>query len=124
MKSLILSILIIAAIITFTVTGTVLTDRSLEEISAYTEKIDSTSADFDVINEQLSSAEKSFSKSEKFLSLTLCDEHLEEIKRGLTDIKSSASAESREGVITAKSRLISYIEELRRLSSFSIETIF
>ncbi len=124
MKSVAISIIMIVAITAFTIIGTVYTERSLTKIAEYASGIPTENIEYDEVLKYAEELEMRFKEDGRFLSLTVCEELLWEAEKCITDVKSAAMASSAEGVITAKSRLTSHLEQLKRLSGFSIEAIF
>ena len=123
MKSLIASIIILSTVLLATVLSSLCISRSLDLID---EKINAinTEEGFDAIKSAADSAERAHQKYHLLYSLMLDDDAVEHTDAYLLDIKSSAEAQSTEGVVIAKSRLIAHIKQIRRLSTFSIESVF
>ena len=61
---------------------------------------------------------------ELYISLTVNHGDLENIESAFAEIIGAARAEDRDGVITTKSRLIDYLDHIRRLSGINIDSVF
>ena len=124
MKSLIASIILMILVIALTVSGSVFLHTSLTDLEQCASNIDAINDSYSEIYSKALLIEESFKKTERFANFILDDDDRETLKEYLEDIKSAAEAESREGILTAKSRLISEIEKTRRLCTFSIDAVF
>ena len=123
MKSLIASIIILSFIMIITVCGSIYVSSTLRNLENDVQRIDLAKG-YNDVHKQLNCAEERHQRSYFFYSLLLDDDAVEQTDAYLCDIKSSAEAESAEGVLTAKNRLIAHLEQIRRLSTFNIESIF
>ena len=123
MKSLITSVILLSLVISITVGGSICTSTQLSKLQHNIELID-TNKNFESIKESVSNIEKSYEKSKYVFSFILDDDSSEKISLYISDIKSSAEAESYSGILTAKSRLIAHIKQIRQLSSINIDSIF
>ncbi len=125
MKSFITAIVIITALIVFSIGGTVLTDKTLlwldDEISAM--PIGDVT-DYDAVYEDILKIEEKYEKADEILALLLTNIDLEKIKSCIDEIKVGAQIEDEMLIKTAKSRLLLHTEQLRRLSGFSMDSIF
>ena len=123
MKSLIASVVILLTILSVTVIGSICVSESLDSLEEKINAINITQG-FEAVKNAADSAEHAHKKYYLLYSLMLDDDAVEQTDAYLLDIKSSAEAESIEGVLTAKSRLIAHIEQIRRLSTLNIESVF
>ena len=122
MKSLICSIIILSSIIITTVVGGIFTEKRLVKfVSLIEETIP------DSISEPSGKTEKIEQEYEDikiYLILFVQKSELREIEMHIADMKSAAKSDDIQGTTEAKNRLILHIEQLRRLSTFNIESIF
>ena len=122
MKSLICSIILLSSIIITTVVGGIYTEKRLVEfVSLIEETIP------DSISEPSGKTEKIEQEYEDikiYLILFTQKSELREIEMHIADMKSAAKSDDIQGTTEAKNRLILHIEQLRRLSTFNIESIF
>ena len=68
--------------------------------------------------------ESEYSRLKPFLILFIREDDIQEIETHIVDIKSAAAENDHTSLTEAKSRLKLHIEQIRRLSVFSIEAIF
>lgn len=125
MKSLVFSSILLITVIAVSIGGAIYTSVTLnklcEQINEEFEECGESCEDISYVACDLKSE---FERVEPGLSLFINDDELSEMRGYYTDIRSAAVADSYEGALTAKSRLVSMIEHLRRLSSFNIDSIF
>lgn len=125
MRSLLLSLAILAAVISVTVLGALYTDIRLERFSDTVEKaIPNDEKDTERIEEGAKAIEDEYESLQKYIILFIHDDGVREIEEHISDIKSAAAFDELGDAMTAKSRLILHIKQLRRLSKFSLEAIF
>ena len=125
MKSLLLSLGILITVISVSVFGAFFTDRQLERFSkTISEAIPNEVTDAESIHEGAAKIEEEYESLRKYIILFIHDDGVREIEEHISDIKSSADADELGDAMTAKSRLILHIKQLRRLSKFSAEAIF
>ena len=124
MKTLIAAIGICALVIGTTVFGALFTDKKL---SSFADDIASAFPDdIEVVSDALEGAkmiEDKYKSIKKYLFLFIHDDEVREIEEHVADIKSAVAANEAGDLISAKNRLRLHIEQLRRLSKFSIESI-
>ena len=65
-----------------------------------------------------------FKYRKSFLALLLNDRDVDEIEMLFEDLKSAAESESQTDLIKAKRRLISKLEQMKRLCAFNIDSVF
>lgn len=125
MRSLLSSLAILAAVISVTVIGALYTDMRLERFSDTVEKaIPNDEKDTERIEEGAKAIEDEYESLQKYIILFIHDDGVREIEEHISDIKSAAASDELGDAMTAKSRLILHIKQLRRLSKFSLEAIF
>ena len=125
MKSLLISIGILVAVLGVSISGALLTDRRLEHFYDGIEAtIPEGATDAAKIYESAIEIENEYESLRKFIILFIHDDEVREIEEHLSDIKSAAEADEVGEVMMAKSRLLLHIKQLRRLSKFSPEAIF
>ena len=124
MKTLIAAIAICALVIGTTVFGAVFTEKKLSSFADDIESAfpDNTGAVYDA-EEGARKIEDEYKRIKKYLFFFIHDDEVREIEEHVADIKSAVSANEQSNLISAKNRLKLHIEQLRRLSKFSIESI-
>lgn len=125
MKSLLISIGILVAVLGVSIFGALLTDRQLEHFyNGIEATIPEGATDAAKIYESAIEIENEYESLRKFIILFIHDDEVREIEEHLSDIKSAAEADEVGEAMMAKSRLLLHIKQLRRLSKFSPEAIF
>ena len=124
MKSLVASCIIFLLIISFTVLGSLYILESMKEIRNDIDQSDNKSNDYSETYNIAIEAEKNFSKRKTFLALLLNDKDIDEIEITFEDFKSAAESQNLSDMTKAKNRLISKLEQMRRLCGFNIDSIF
>ena len=122
MKSLVASCLILLFIAAFTLFGSLYISKSLDELSNAVSPTDD--IDLGSIYETAENAEKIFLSRKNTLSLLLNDKDIDEIEDYIIDLKSAAESKNHSDTAKAKSRLVSKLEQTRRLCAFNIDSIF
>ena len=120
MKSLIASAIILSAVILSVICAATYSVKALDRLGHAAERVSLEIAEATGIEE----VEKQYGKIKPFLSLFVCDSEAREAEGYIEDIKSASLSSDKEALLTAKSRLVLHIEQLRRLAGFSIEAIF
>lgn len=120
MKSLIASVVILCSVVLSVVCAAAYSVNALEKLGQAAESI----AVEDTGSTKIDEVEKQYKRIKPFLSLFACDSEAREMEAYIEDIKSASLTNDEEALLTAKSRLVLHIKQLRRLSGFSIEAIF
>ena len=125
MKTLIGAIAICFLIVASSVFGAIFTDKKLSDFeedisSAIPDAIESA----EIAYAGAKIIEEEYASIKKYLFLFIHDDEVREIEEHVADIQSAAMTDELSDVIGAKNRLKLHIEQLRRLSKFSIEAIF
>lgn len=122
MKSLICSIILLCSIILSTVLVAIYTDRQLERFVNTIEEISKNDVtDQKTLAEEI---EHEYERNKTFLVLFMYENEIRDMEMHISDIKSAVTTNDTDGMIAAKNRLKLHLEQLRRLSTFSIEAIF
>ncbi len=66
---------------------------------------------------------RKFKRAERFISVTVSHEDLTRVEESFADIIGAATADDKNALTTAKSRLIDSLGHLRRLSGISLDSI-
>ena len=122
MKTFVCAILLLCSVILSSISVAVYADRTLTDFALTIEKeLDQNTEDpYSGIRE----IEVKYSKLKPFLILFIREDDIQEIETYIVDIKSASNENDRASLTEAKSRLKLHIEQIRRLSVFSIEAIF
>ena len=122
MKSLICSIILLCSIILSTVLVAIYTDRQLEHFVNTIEEVSKNDVtDQKTLAEEI---EREYERNKTFLVLFMYENEIRDMEMHISDIKSAVTTNDTDGMIAAKNRLKLHLEQLRRLSTFSIEAIF
>ena len=122
MKTLISALIILCFVILSTVLVAVYTDKLLTSFNnTIEEKI---SDDTDDTLYGINDLESEYKKIKPFLVLFIRGSDVKEIEMYIEDAKSAAKESEAAALAEAKSRLMLHIDQLRRLSIFSVEAIF
>ena len=123
MKTLISAIAILCAVILTTVFVAIYTDKLLEDFG---EKIDAAIPEDNCQKayEGTLEIEKEYDRIKSYFVLFMRENDLRETEIYIKDIKSAATSDDLPGIAAAKNRLLLHLEQLRRLSVFSMEAIF
>ncbi len=125
MKSSIIAIIVLVLVILLTFYFSSLTAGVLDELKTDAERtLTLCGKDCEKILRASKEMRVGFETRIIYLSFFINDEDLLEITQYYDDIKSAAEADNYEGVLTAKNRLVSELEHLRRLSTFSVDAVF
>ena len=122
MKTFVCAILLLCSVILSSISVAVYADRTLTDFAFTIEKeLDQNTEDpYSGIRE----IEIKYSKLKPFLILFIRENDIQEIETHIVDIKSAVAENDHASITEAKSRLKLHIEQIRRLSVFSIEAIF
>ena len=122
MKSFIFSIVILSLIILCTILIAIHTDKMLSDFEKTIESEISNNPEQTLLGiEKVASKYKSM---KPFLTLFMRENDVKEIEMYIEDIRSAAKEDERIAITEAKSRLKLHIYQLRRLSVFSMESVF
>ena len=122
LKTLISALIILCFVILSTVLVAVYTDKLLTSFNnTIEEKI---SDDTDDTLYGINDLESEYKKIKPFLVLFIRGSDVKEIEMYIEDAKSAAKESEAAALAEAKSRLMLHIDQLRRLSIFSVEAIF
>ena len=122
MKSFIFSIVILSLIILCTILIAIHTDKMLSDFEKTIESEISNNPEQTLLGiEKVASKYKSM---KPFLTLFMRENDVKEIEMYIEDIRSAAKEDERFAITEAKSRLKLHIYQLRRLSVFSMESVF
>ena len=121
MKSVIASAVILACILSAVLCVAIYSRRLLGKLE---DTVDELPKSISEAAEHVDDIKKHYKKIKPFLSLFACDSEAREIEMYIEDIKSAIAENDDDALLIAKSRLKLHIEQLRRLSGFSIEAIF
>lgn len=121
MKSVIASAVILACILSAVLCVAIYSRRLLGKLG---DTVDELSVSASETVNHVYDIEARYKEIKPFLSLFACDSEAREIEMYIEDIKSAIAENDDDALLTAKSRLKLHIEQLRRLSGFSIEAIF
>ena len=118
MKTLLCSVIILGFVILSTVSVAIRANSLLNNFSEYVEEnVFTDTSSLEIISEE-------YEKLKRFMTLFIREDDIRETEMYLQDIISAAETNDSEALMTAKSRLMLHIEQLRRLSVFSFEAIF
>ena len=120
MKEKILSIALLILVITFVTVNTVILNHQIEKITKEVDalKVDSESSEYDA-----KKIYDDFMKKEKYMSLTVSHDDLTSIEDCFVEMIGYISVGNMSDAEVTKSRLISYLEHLGRLSGFNIDAV-
>lgn len=123
MKALILSSTILLCVILSTVLVALCSNKLLSDMY---EDIESTVTvdDLEGAYGSIERIKADYEEKKSFFILFMRGKDTEGIEAYIDDVKSAIVANDDAGFITAKSRLLLHIEQLRRLSVFNLESIF
>ena len=120
MKEKILSIVLLVMVIAFVTVNTIILNKQVEEV---TKSVSSLSLDNDDAEMEARRIYESFMKKEKYMSLTVSHDDLTSIEDCFVQMIGYLSVDDKKNAEVTKSRLISYLEHLRRLSGFNIDAV-
>ena len=122
MKSFIISLVILCSVILSVVSAAIYSHNALTELEATISE--GTPDNYEQAMNEAKRTESGYKRLKPFLSLFNCDSEVREMEMYIADIKSAIIDEDAAALTAAKSRLRLHIDQLRRLSAFSIEAIF
>ena len=115
------AILLVVTLLTVIINSTVLKiiiDEITDEVIAAEEE------DADAAYEEYSEIFEKYKKKASYISLTVNHEDLTDIENSFAEIIGAAKSGDIDGVITIKSRLISALTHLGRLTGINLDSIF
>ncbi len=116
MKEKILAVLMLFAVLCFVAVNTIALDR---QISSLMEMLNGSSLD----EEKAENIYKIFRQKKSYMSLTVSHEDLTSIEECFIELIGYTRDEDDGNAQTAKNRLVFYLEHLRRLSGFNLDSI-
>ncbi len=114
--AIITACLVIIAVILNSIFLGILLENLINECQSIPDKCESLS-DYEQLYQR-------FKDLHKFISLTVSHEELSEVERDFAEIIGAAKADDKESLIIAKSRLVTTLSHLRRLSLMNIDSVF
>ena len=120
MKEKVTAIIIFILIIGFVITNSIL----LQNItSMLTEEISNLAVDSEGALEEITKIDKSFKSKENYIGLTVSHDDLTNIEDCFAELTGYLSVGDSDGAEVTKHRLIRFLEHLRRLVGFNVDTI-
>ena len=120
MKEKIFAVILFVAIIAFVITNTFIINGQINRI--LDELYELNSDDINAIN-QANELYKDFKKSQKYISLTVSHEDLTNIEDCFVEMIGYLEIGSSDDAFVTKNRLIYSFEHLRRLSTFTLDSV-
>ena len=120
MKEKILAVALLILVIAFVTVNTVILDKQIEEI---TESVSSLTINSENAKEGAEKIYDDFMKKEKYMSFTVSHDDLTSIEDCFVEMIGFILVGDISNAEVTKSRLISYLEHLRRLSGFNIDAV-
>ena len=122
MKSFIFSLIILCLVIICTIFVAIYTDKMLSNFENTIESEISSTPQESIAG--IEKVETKYKNMKPFLTLFMRENDVKEIEMYIEDMRSAAKADDLPALTEAKSRLKLHIYQLRRLSVFSMESIF
>ena len=119
MKVKIVAVIILIVIISAVVLNTVVLEKQISDLSSKTKRLNENNLSLTEIDALLCD----FREKESFMSLTVSHDDLTTIGECIVEIKSSLLQSDNTSAMIAKNRLEYFLEHLRRLSGFNIDSI-
>lgn len=120
MKEKILSIVLLITVIAFVTVNTIILERQIDKV---TQNVGSLDIYGDNVKEDAEKIHNDFMNKEKYMSITVSHNDLTSIEDCFVEMRGYISVGDLKNAEVAKSRLVSYLEHLGRLSGFNIEAI-
>ena len=120
MKEKILAVALLILVIAFVTVNTLILDKQIEDV---TERVNSLSIKGENAKESAKKIYDDFMKKEKYMSFTVSHDDLTSIEDCFVEMIGFISVDDIPNAEVTKSRLISYLEHLRRLSGFNIDAV-
>lgn len=116
----IVAVIILVCVISFVSINTIILDRQIGEVIEEVRGLDISS---EGAMEDAKELYADFMRKEKYMSLTVSHDDLTSIEDCFVEMIGYISVGDGENAQVTKSRLISYLEHLRRLSGFNIDAV-
>ena len=120
MKQKILAVFLFIIIVGFALTNTIILQNMTNNL---TEKVASLSFNDTMVKEKAKELSEEFKNKEKYIGLTVSHDDLTNIEDCFAELNGCLEIGDTESAEIVKYRLISFIEHLRRLVGFNIDTI-
>ena len=118
MKAFIAAVCALLTVTALVFLNSFFTARCIDEVLGKIEDVDGNSSVREL--EELSDY---YMKRQIYLSLTVCHDDLSDIEDIISELIGSAEVGDKDGIMIAKSRLISALSHLRRLSGINFDSI-
>ena len=119
MKQKILAICLFVGILSFAVTNTLVLQNLTERLISEIEEVSINEFALD----KLLKIDEKFKKTEIYIAMTVSHDDLTNIEDCFAEMEGYLSVGDTNGAEVSKSRLISFLEHLRRLVGFNIDTL-
>ena len=120
MKQKILAVVLLIGVITFVTVNTIVLNKQIE---ATIDEVKSLSLEEENAESEARKMHDAFMKKEKYMSVTVSHDDLTSIEDCFVEMIGFLSVGDVQNAAVTKSRLISFLEHLRRLSGFNIDAI-
>lgn len=120
MKEKILSVALLITVIVFVTVNTLILNKQIGDI---TENVSLLTLDNESAEENAERIYADFMKKEKYMSITVSHDDLTSIEDCFVEMIGFISVGDIPNAEVTRSRLISYLEHLRRLSGFNIDAV-
>ncbi len=120
MKEKILAIVILISVISFVTANTLVLNKQIKEMI---ENVKSLEVDADDAKENAEKYHSDFMEKEQYMSFTVSHDDLTSIEDCFVEMIGYLSVEDIDSAEVTKSRLINYLEHLRRLSGFNMDSV-
>lgn len=120
MKQKVFAVILMIAVITFVSINTIVLHKQIEKII---ENVSGLLLDGDDVEEKAKEIHSDYMKKEKYMSITVSHDDLTSIEDCFVEMIGFLSVGDTQNAAVTKSRLINFLEHLRRLSGFNIDAI-
>lgn len=120
MKTKIFAYVTLCVVIFFVFANTFYIDREVSEIIRTVERFDSSEK---YAIDKAQNMQEDFMRSSLFISLTVSHDDLTNIEDGFAELVGCLKVDDTDGATIIKSRLLNYLEHLRRLSGINFDSI-
>ena len=124
MKEKIIGFSLFFLVICFVVVNTLVLDREIGRLYELTKDLTISEDNIEKCEKDARELYETFKEKETFISLTVNHEDLTDIENSFAEIIGAAKSGDIDGVITIKSRLISALTHLGRLTGINLDSIF